>query len=386
MKILITLDSSKQLINGVVTSVFNLLDGLKGIPELDVRILTLSDTGRSYREENIYFIKAHSADFIYPGAMFSFRYNDPLVKELINWRPDIIHTNQEFFTYSFARKIIRQTGAVHIHTYHTLYEHYVRYVLPESIGQKLVYPIIRKRLKNVQALIAPTQKTKNRLLQNHVKIPTKVVPTGIESQLPNKLTKSQVNKLSKLRQSLDIPTDAIVIGSAGRIAPEKNLTECLEGAAPLLQQNKKLYYLIVGDGPDRQKIEQLTKNLKIDHKVRFTGMVPYSEIDYYYRLMDIFLTASVTETQGLTYQEAMTNGATCIVRRDEAFENIIVHGKNGYIYDTLEELTNYISNLVNNPSRLSSLRHQATKDSAKFCKKAFAQAIYQIYTKSIAKG
>ena len=76
----------------------------------------------------------------------SFRHR--LIKELIEWKPDVIHSQCEFFSYQFALRISKKTGAPIVHTYHTLYEQYVKYVIPSKrLGKTLVRVLSKKRLK-----------------------------------------------------------------------------------------------------------------------------------------------------------------------------------------------------------------------------------------------
>lgn len=83
---------------------------------------------------------------------------------MIDWKPDIIHSQCEFFSFQFASHISRETGAPVVHTYHTLYEQYVSYILPSRhIGRKLVGILSRKRLGNVDGIIAPTHKVEEAL-------------------------------------------------------------------------------------------------------------------------------------------------------------------------------------------------------------------------------
>lgn len=62
--------------------------------------------------------------------------------------------------------------------------------------------------------------------------------------------------------------------------------------------------MIVGDGPYRESLENLTRELEIEDCVVFTGMVPRDEVWKYYQAEDLFVSASVSETQGMTYAEA----------------------------------------------------------------------------------
>lgn len=135
MKILITTDLFTIETNGVVTSVKNLWDELKKKGH-EVKILTLSENVHSHRDGEVYYIR--SMPFaVYPNVRMPLTYRHRLIKELIEWKPDVIHTQCEFFTYQFARRISKKTGAPIVHTYHTLYEQYVTYVIPSRrLGKK----------------------------------------------------------------------------------------------------------------------------------------------------------------------------------------------------------------------------------------------------------
>ena len=74
-----------------------------------------------------------SLDFIYPNVCMPISYHNDCVKEIVEWQPDIIHSQCEFFSYQFAQRIAKLTGAPLVHTYHTLYEDYVTYVIPSGL-------------------------------------------------------------------------------------------------------------------------------------------------------------------------------------------------------------------------------------------------------------
>ena len=130
MKILITTDLYTTATNGVVTSVRNLMDELtkKGH---EIRVLTVSENLKSHKDENIYYIKSLPLGVIYPDVRMPIsHHHHRFIQELIDWKPDLIHSQCEFFSYQFAQYISRKTAAPIVHTYHTLYEQYVTYIFP----------------------------------------------------------------------------------------------------------------------------------------------------------------------------------------------------------------------------------------------------------------
>lgn len=83
--------------------------------------------------------------------------------------------------------------------------------------------------------------------------------------------------------------------------------------------------LLVGDGPDRPRLEQVAHDLRLEAPaVIFAGMVPPEEVPEWYRLGDLFVSASSSETQGLTYIEALAAGVPALCRADLCLEGVIL--------------------------------------------------------------
>lgn len=377
MKILITTDLFNVKTNGVVTSVRNLKEELKKKGH-DVRILTLSESLDSYREGDVYYIKSIPIEFVYPDVRMPVSYHNSLIRELVDWEPDVIHSQCEFFSFQYAKRIARLTGAPLVHTYHTLYEQYVAYVIPSKrLGKRMVQNLSRMRLKNVNMVIAPTSKVEDALREYGVDNEIHVVPSGISlEQHHNRLTEEERNAK---RQSLKIPEEHKVLLNLGRLGTEKNLEELLQFFRTALWQNPKLTFLIVGDGPDRENLEELATDLKIDQNVIFTGMVEPSQVQEYYQIADVFVSASTSETQGLTYIEAVANGLPLLCRQDDCLEDVIQDGVNGYEYTSNDDFLNKLSIIINNSEWRANAGKQSEKIAESFDKSHFAETMEEIY-------
>ena len=129
MKVLITTDWYKPAINGVVTSVCNLREELQQRGH-EVKILTLSRTARSYEEEGVIYMGSVNAGYIYPGARLRVSPGRELYRGIIEWNPDIVHSQCEFSTFFMAKKIAEECKIPLVHTYHTVYEDYTHYFSP----------------------------------------------------------------------------------------------------------------------------------------------------------------------------------------------------------------------------------------------------------------
>lgn len=343
MKILITTDWYKPIVNGVVTSVLNLKKELEERGH-EVRVLTLSRDYHSYEEDGVYYIKSVNLEKIYPNVRAVLPHREAYIQELIQWNPDVVHSQCEFMTFSYAVKISRKCNCPLLHTYHTIYEDYLHY-LPGTFFQytkgaalekKMVAKFSKAVLKKTQQVIAPTKKVEELLKNYEVPEPISVIPTGIDlKRFQEVLSKEERNRR---REALGISQDSKVLVSIGRLAKEKNLEEILIYFQKLTKEELtfKLKLLIVGDGPDRERLEGIAKTLQLQEKVIFTGMVTPEEVAQYYQLGDVFVCASNSETQGITYIEALASGIPALCRKDACLDSVITDGYNGFQYETYE--------------------------------------------------
>ncbi|HBT59545.1 MAG TPA: glycosyltransferase family 4 protein [Acholeplasmataceae bacterium] len=379
MKVLITTEYYIPTINGVVVSTMNLKNELikKGH---EVRILTLSDTRHSYEKQGDIYIGSAGVQKVYPGARFTFVRNNRFIEELMNWHPDIIHSQSEFSTFFMARRIAKNLQIPIVHTYHTIYEDYTHYFSPvKKWGRTMATTFTNATLKHVNCIIAPSEKVKALLRGYGIKSEIKVIPTGIDIEkfyipIHNRSQES-------LKERLGLSSEDKVLITVGRLAKEKNLEEILTFLKKLKRSDVKL--VIVGDGPNRTSLEAYAKEMGINEQVIFTGMVSHVDIGGYYQIGDVFVSASNSETQGLTYFEALANGIPVICRKDECLANVVKDGVNGWQYETFEQFNEQVAEVLDhkasdfNRNAQESIRDHYSLD-------AFAQKVEMTYLETIS--
>ena len=209
MKILITSDWYIPAVNGVVTSVKNLRRELEARGH-EVRVLTLSQNHRSYKRDGVTYLGSVAAGLIYPGARLRTALAGKWVREIVEWGPDVVHSQCEFSTFFLARRITEELDIPLVHTYHTVYEDYTHYFSPSvHFGKKAAAVFTRWAAAHTDCLIAPTAKVRLLLQGYGVRKPVFVVPSGIDlrhfQQEPDPL------QSAVLRASLDIPQDRTVL-------------------------------------------------------------------------------------------------------------------------------------------------------------------------------
>ncbi len=378
MKILIATDTYKPMINGVVMSIITLQFGLAELGH-DVRILTLSETTQSYMEGNVYYIGAYDVSNIYPDAKMKIKRGKEELHHILNWKPDIIHTQSEFTMFHLAKKISKRLSIPMVHTYHTMYEDYTHYFSPsKTMGKKTVKKLANYISNHVQTMIAPTNKIYNVLKEYDVTCPIRVIPSGIH------LEKFQISisqaAIGELKNDLNIPRNNWVMLSVSRIGKEKNIDELIRYMKSLKDNNISL--VIVGDGPYRTELERLTKFFDLENNIIFAGMVHPKYIPTYYQMANIFVSASTSETQGLTYIEALASGTPILCKRDECLDDVLIEGVNGYAFDDENEFFLKL-NIFANYENISKMRLQSKNSVMQYSNTHFVNRINELYKQNL---
>ncbi len=383
MKILISTDAYAAITNGVVTSVKNLRQELLKLGH-DVKILTLSPSTESFidRDENIIYLGSFDISILYPDARFTLAWKSPLIDEILEWNPDIIHSQSEFTTFHIARIIKKKLHIPHVHTYHTLYEDYTHYFSKsETIGKMLVEKFTKTISDKTTAFIVPTIKTKNIIEDYGLTKPIHIVPTGLEEEKFETIYSKE--EIQKLKEDLGIPQKNKVLLFVGRVGKEKNISEILEYLNKV--QRSDISFVIVGEGPERRDLEEYTKSIGMDYVI-FTGLVQNEMINIYYQMADLFVSASTSETQGLTYVEALFNGLPVLCRDDICLRDPIVQNETGYRYNNYEEFKEQLTKFLDNSNILEEMSEKCRAHAIKNCSaKAFANNILDVY-KEYVKG
>lgn len=382
MKILITTDWYTPAVNGVVTSVKNLRRELEARGH-EVRILTLSPDLRSETAAGVTRIGSIGAGRIYPGARLRTALAGRWVRQLVEWGPDVVHSQCEFSTFFLARRIAEELNVPLVHTYHTVYEDYTHYFSPSvRWGRRAAAVFSRWITGQTDCVIAPTGKVRQLLLGYGVERPVLVIPSGIDLRRFRRPRDPMAEAV--LRASLEIPAGRTVLLFVGRLAAEKNVEELLELRKAL--GDRPVTLLLVGDGPHRQALEARAAELGLAAPdVIFAGQVPPEQVADWYRLGTVFVSASTSETQGLTYAEALASGLPVLCRADPCLDGVIRRGENGWQYETAEAFLRQMETILEDSALVTSMRAAAAASAEPFSAERFARRVEAVYLDQISR-
>ena len=120
-----------------------------------------------------------------------------------------------------------------------------------------------------------------------------------------------------------------VVGTVGRLAPQKALHVLLDATPALLEVEPRTRVLIAGDGPLRPVLEAQSRRLGIAHTVTFTGY--HADVEVAYAAMDVFVLPSLYEGFGLVLVEAMACGVPVVASEAVGIVDLIRDGHTGLL-------------------------------------------------------
>lgn len=151
------------------------------------------------------------------------------------------------------------------------------------------------------------------------------------------------------------------------------------------EKREKLTFLIAGDGPDRERLEKLAEELDIQEKTVFTGMINPKEVGKYYQLGDVFVCASNSETQGITYIEALASGVPALCRKDECLNQVITDGYNGFQYDSYTYFKMHLDYLLEKEDRRKEMGKCAKETACLYSTWNFCTMAERLYKETLVQ-
>ena len=153
------------------------------------------------------------------------------------------------------------------------------------------------------------------------------IPNGIEAPEVVPLNDPKTRE-STLRE-LDFPPESFVVGYVGRLANQKRVEDLIWAVETLRQIRPQLRLVIVGDGPERERLEQFAQDVGVAGHVRFLGH--RENVSRWLELFDVFCLASSFEGMSNSVMEAMAAGKPVVASDIPANRELVVHGETGFL-------------------------------------------------------
>ena len=291
---------------------------------------------------------------------------------------DIVHYHVPHYMGAYALLLAWIFKKPTIHTYHTLFVKYTHYVnIRPSLAVRFVKWISRVFCNHTDLILAPSQEMKRELLSYGVHKPIEVLPTGIDlPQLPDP------THLQTLRK--DFPLDKKLLIFVGRFAREKNIPLLFDVLKILEHKGIPCHLLLVGDGPDRKRIEEEILERKIARSTTITGYIPRSDVFSLLACADLFLFPSETETQGLVLLEAMAVGVPVVAADAMGAGEVLRDGRGGVaVPATPQAFADAAFKLLTDPVLYREKQRSAKEKATEWSSKTLTQRLVTVYKATI---
>jgi 1,2-diacylglycerol 3-alpha-glucosyltransferase len=291
----------------------------------EVFIFTFGD--QDYHDDEPRVIRSPGLPLVNTGYYLSFSHTREAKKLLQTM--DVVHVHHPFLSGRLALRYCEPLRIPIIFTNHTRYDLYAQAyipIIPEEISDGFLQAYMPAFCEAMNLVISPSAGMANILREMSVTAPIAILPNGVELQLFYK---------AKPQSRLDFgfTNNDILLIYTGRIATEKNLAFLLQSFAGVAQALNNVYLVVVGGGQKQieSEIRETAANLKIDQRVRFTGMVTYENLPSYLAMCDIYVTASVTEVHPLSVIEGMASGLPVMGIYSPGLTDTVVDGMTGFL-------------------------------------------------------
>jgi len=368
---------------GMETSVINLSNGLREAGH-EVFIFCPNYPDWKETDKNVFRYKSFAFnydDYLYVIPVPQLSKMDDVVRSL---HLDIIHSHQPFSLGWEATKLSRKLELPIVLTYHIKFEEYYHYVflIPKKISQKIIRWLVNRNCKKCDAIIAPSGAIKQLLFDEGIKKSVYVIPSGINIDQFAK----DAGKRESIHNKYDVKDNEVLLITASRVVPEKNIDFLVRAFAIIRKTRKDVKLMIVGEGSFRDELDALVKELQLEDCIIFTGLLDKEEMIAHYQSSDIFVFASLTETQGLVAVEAMAAGLPVVAVKASGIEDMIKSGQDGILTDNTEE--NFAANsikLIEDGELRKKMGASARVNAQEFCIAPWVNKVVNLYKDLILK-
>jgi glycosyltransferase involved in cell wall biosynthesis len=259
---------------------------------------------------------------------------------------EIVHSHSLFGDIAALLLNFQGKAPIIIRTLHNeLRTEWSRRPLRRLFLTNLLYPLVFDLEIGVSQFI--TQNLNRRWLARKLKRQAITIHNAIDI---NRFKKGS-HDLNTLRLEFNIPEDAYLIGSVGRLTKQKGYDLLIEAAAIAINKFPALYFIIIGDGEEASLLRNRAEELEISHRIVFTGS--RSDVDTLLTAMDLFVCSSRWEGLSTVLMEAMAVGIPILATDLPGNRELLQPGVSGWFVpvENSSELADGIINAVQNPDQ-----------------------------------
>jgi 1,2-diacylglycerol 3-alpha-glucosyltransferase len=376
MKIGFFTDSYYPFFDGVATSVEA---SAKALERRGHSVYIIAPRHPKYKDKNKNVYRLTSIRFLTKESRLALQLPERTLLRVLKIDFDLIHGHSGGAVTLIGLQLAKARNIPYVATYHTLWNRYTHYFLKGRIIRPRMIEASSKVFGNLcDSLIAPTDRVRKELISYGIKKPIVVIPNGINLEKFNNQEKGFLRKKAKIGE------DKKILLYAGRLGKEKSIDFIFKAFKLVHKKREDAVLVIVGTGPEKEHLKNLSKTLNINDRVYFLGAIRHVNMPKVYKDSDIFVFSSQTETQGMVVLESLASGLPVVAVKDTVFDGIITSGKNGYTVKKDERIfSSKIIDILSNKKKQESFSKAAVKSAEKFSSDNAAKKLEELYNKFV---
>jgi 1,2-diacylglycerol 3-alpha-glucosyltransferase len=369
------------IISGVVRSVSTFRKALTGLGH---NVFIFAQDAADYEDDEPFIFRYPALQLGLPHEIPATIPFSPFIDKLFpSLKVDVIHSHHPILVGQAAANIAEKYGLPLVFTYHSRYHEYSQYLpIKSDTLDEFVRDVITTwmvgYIGRCQHIVVPSESIRQKLMDEHgISSCVTVVPTGIDLNLFKKADGRKVRGKHGWN-------DDKVLFSIGRLVREKSWDMLLEAVKLVVERNPAVRLVLIGDGDERENLENYAQDLGIPNHVEFLGVIPFRDVPAYFKAADLFCFASRSETQGLVTMEAMCAGLPVVAVDGTGTRDVVSDGEDGFLTeDNSEALATAICKVLEDEDLAINFKRAVEKKAPMFAIEEQAKALVNVYREAI---
>lgn len=371
MRIILLTDSYHPTVDGMV---FVVDSEKKCLERLGHEVFIVApDPGEEHRIEGVYYFKSKS--FSSYKGYFVPVYPSHTKKVFEEIKPDVVHSHGLTLMALKGFLAAHSLKVPYVVTMGTMVTDAMKYYLPIKLPvktmEKLSWVYLRQLLNRSDAVVSFTTPILEELEAEGVKPrQSRVITAGVDTDMFHLMEEPE-----GLRESMNLVGKRVIM-CVGRLSFEKHVEQVVQSLRYLPDD---VDLIIDGDGPASEYIAQVIKDEHQEDRVHLIGMVKREDLPKYYTMVQVCVSASRFETQGLSLMEAMACRVPIVVPNVRAFKEIIIDNENGFLFDGgIEDMAKRVTEALE-ISKDDRIRDAAMERAKSYSEDSSARKLVELY-------
>jgi len=336
MRVLMTSHGYPPTVSGVTLVVQKIARGLVARGH-QVMVVTATNRDEPYRttDDGVQLIRVGAyANPYWPDGPVPHLTHNEMMALLGEFSPDVLHVHDAALLGLRTVSTAKRSGLPILATCYYVPEFVTNYLsggVADDMIESLGWAYSVWLFNRCTHVVFGTQAHRRLFLEQGLEAPSSIITNGIDTARYHRSGQRD----PEVERRYQLPEGPRLL-FVGRLARDKRIDILLETMVQVRAHRPDAHLVLVGKGPDRERLEKLVVELGLQQTVHFLGFVPDEDLPAIYRAANVFVIASTCEVQSLPTLEALATGLPVVAANAVALPEIVIDGVDGYLVPPLD--------------------------------------------------